>query len=117
MLEKTRRQVRFDQTISSPFRSQTHERFMRGELLVGLGHLEEALPWFRSFEGSSIYDVIYIAPSQFRRGEIFERLGQIERAAEHYNRGIALWSECDQELRALREDAKQRLRRLRKRSS
>jgi tetratricopeptide (TPR) repeat protein len=95
----TRKDVRFDQTYLSPFASQTYERFMLAEWLEQLGRHKEALPWYNSFEGASLYDLAYAAPAHFRQGRIHEQLGRTEQAVAHYRRFVTLWAECDPELR------------------
>jgi tetratricopeptide (TPR) repeat protein len=62
----------------------------------------------------SFYDVVYLAPSHLRRGEIYERLGEPDTAVEHYRRFIELWENCDPELRPHVEEAERKLARLRK---
>ncbi len=88
----------------------TRERFLLAELLVALGREEEALPWYASFR--SYYDGLYMAPAHFRQGEIYERLGNGERALHHYGRFITLWRDCDAEFRPLLEKARQAVARL-----
>jgi TolB-like protein len=75
------------------------ERFLRAELLHALGRLEEALPWYESFV--SMYDTPYMAPAHFRQGEIYRRLGNLERA-----RFVTLWKDSDPALRPRVEQAR-----------
>jgi len=77
----------------------TRERFLKAELLAAQGRNEEALPWYASFR--SHYDLLYMAPAHFRQGQIYQRLGNGERALFHYGRFLALWKDCDPELRPL----------------
>jgi tetratricopeptide (TPR) repeat protein len=95
--------------INSPFFSQSYERFLRASLLDELGRYEEALRWYGSFEEISVYDLVFVAPSHLRRAEIYETLGERERAAFHYERFIELWSDADPELRTMVDDAAARL--------
>ena len=111
-LERARMETWYELPIASPFYSQAYERYLRAELLNALGRPEEALPWYGSFADFSIYDLVYLAPSHLRRGEIYERLGQREKAVEHYARFIELWKDCDPELRPLVDGTKDRLARL-----
>ena len=113
LLDGSRRLARFDLTIWSPFYSQSLSRYLRAELLDRLGRREEALSWFESFGGNSIYEQFLVAPSHLRRGEILERLGRRAEAAGHYERFAALWRECDDELRNRVVDAGVRAARLR----
>ncbi|HXV85467.1 MAG TPA: BTAD domain-containing putative transcriptional regulator, partial [Gemmatimonadales bacterium] len=83
----------------------TRERFLRAELLVGLGRDQEALPWYASFR--SYYDLLYMAPAHFRQGQIYQRLGNVERALFHYGRFVDLWKDSDPELRPLVAQARE----------
>ena len=85
-------------TLWSPFLARTLERYHRAEWLQGDGQLEEALRWYASFSENSIFDLIFLAPSHFHRGEIYQKLGEKELAAEHYARFRELWRDCDAEL-------------------
>lgn len=75
------------------------ERFLRAELLRALGRDAEALPWYDSFTGA--YDTPWLAAAQLRSGEVYQRLGDRERATFHYGRFVRLWDGCDPELRPL----------------
>ncbi len=109
MLEAGRLGGLFELTIASPFFSQAYERYLRAELLEAEGRHQEALRWFNGFAEHSIYDLIFQAPSHLRRAEIYERLGESERAAQHFRQFIELWRECDPELRLWVEQAESRL--------
>ena len=98
--------------LQSPFYTETAERWLRAELLRGLGRHEEALRWYGSLAQSSLYDLIYLAPSHLRRGEIYERLGDSDQASQHYRRVVELWRECDSELRPMLAQATAGLERL-----
>jgi tetratricopeptide (TPR) repeat protein/predicted Ser/Thr protein kinase len=84
------------------------ERYLRGLILERLGRDEEALNWY----GGLVYDgheIVYRAPAHFRRGAIYEKLGQFDKAREHYQRSIDWWKDCDPELRPLVDEARSRL--------
>lgn len=83
------------------------ERFLRAELLHALKRDDEALPWYDSFLGA--YDAPYIAASHFRRGEIYEKRGDRERARFHYTRFVSLWRNADAEFQPLVERARRAL--------
>lgn len=92
--------------------SQEHARYLRAELLYRLKRDVDALRWFdASLQGSPL-ELVYLAPLHLRRGQIYERLGEPAKAAEHYRRFIALWKDCDPELRGQVDDAASRLARL-----
>jgi tetratricopeptide (TPR) repeat protein len=78
-------------------------------MLQRLGRYDEALRWYRSLAQSSIYDLIYLAPSHLRRGEIRDEMGDPDQAAEHYRRFIELWKGCDPELQPMVAEARARL--------
>ncbi len=108
-LEAARLGGLFELTIASPFFSQAYERYLRAELLDAEERHQEALRWYGGFAEHSIYDLIFLAPSHLRRAEIYERLGEAERAAPHYRQFIELWRDCDPELRPQVEAAESRL--------
>ena len=97
---------------SSPFYARSFERYRFAQLLEELGRDEDATRWYSSFADNSIFDLAYLAPSHFRRGEIAERAGAREIAAEHYRRVVGLWSSADPALRPLVDSARERLTRL-----
>jgi len=112
LLEEIRMEVSFYLTLWSPFYSEAYERFARAELLHKAGRYEEAYDWYGSFADTSLFELIYLAPSHLRRGEILEHLGRPADAAEHYTRFADLWEECDTHFRGLLDGAKARLREL-----
>jgi DNA-binding SARP family transcriptional activator/TolB-like protein len=96
----------------SPFMGLRHERFLRGEALLGAGKLEEAYAWFSSFSEHSPWGRLYEAPAHWRRAQISERLGRKPDAVRHYTKFIALWKDADAEFRPLVAEAQERLRHL-----
>jgi tetratricopeptide (TPR) repeat protein len=106
LLEHARLEIPVYIAVGSPFLFQDRERFLRGELLSQAGRHEEAIGWYTAVtETSTTYNPV----AHLRLGEIHDRLGNRVRAAEHYARFVALWEECDPELRPLREGAERRL--------
>jgi serine/threonine-protein kinase len=98
--------------MQSPFYTYIAERWLRAELLQQLERYEEALRWYESIVQSSVYELIYLAPSHRERARIYERLGNRLRAASHYRRVVAVWKECDPELRPVVDEAAARLQRM-----
>jgi hypothetical protein len=47
-----------------------------------------------------------------RQAEIHDRLGEPDRAAEHYRRFLELWKECEPELQPMLRQATRRLEQL-----
>jgi tetratricopeptide (TPR) repeat protein len=91
--------------MQSPFYMYTAERWLRAELLQRLGRHDEAVRWYESLVQSSVYELIYLAPSHLHRARIYDGLGQRLRAASHYRRVVALWKGCDPELRPAFDEA------------
>jgi DNA-binding SARP family transcriptional activator/TolB-like protein len=85
------------------------ERFLRAELLHAVGRDDEALRVYASFPDPQGYDLQYLALSHLGRARIHDARGDVGRAATHYRRFIALWSEADPELQPLVLEARARL--------
>ncbi len=111
-IERGSRASPFVPAWTSAFISQAYERYERAELLFALGRDDEALRWYATFNENSPYDLIYLGPALYRQGQIHERHGRARAATEDYARFVALWRDCDEELRPLSEDAARRLRAL-----
>jgi DNA-binding SARP family transcriptional activator/TolB-like protein len=94
---------------AEPLYSHSYARFLRAEALKSVGRYEEALRWYETASGPAFPDLIHLAPSHFRRAQIYEALGQLETAAEHYARFVELWKDCDPELQPLVAEAEQHL--------
>ena len=93
--------------------AQEHARFLRGELLYLLGRDAEALRWLEtSFQGAP-NEFVYRAPLHLLQGKIYERLGDRTKAAQHYDRFLNLWKDCDPELWPKVQEARARLAALR----
>jgi tetratricopeptide (TPR) repeat protein len=111
-IERLEIHVWYEPTIASPYTSMALERFTRAELLRETGRDREALAWYANFIATSAYETIYRAPSDLAQGRIYEKLGDRQRAAEHYRRVVDLWRRCDPELVPLRQEAETALARL-----
>ncbi len=96
----------FMYTLGTSFFMQNHERFLRAELLNQLGRDQEALGWYSSFELGRYRTAIYRGPTHLRRAEIYERLGDREKALEHYAHFVELWKDADPELQPRVEAAR-----------
>ncbi len=97
-LEAAPREIPRERLWGSPFFAEPQERYLRGQILEALGRYTEALEWYDSFWTPSIHDVIHLAPSHLSRAEIYERLGDVEQARQHYARYIELWKDAESEL-------------------
>ena len=65
--------------------------------------------YYDSFCITSYIDIIYVALSHLKQGEIYKTLGQKEKAIKHYIRFVELWKECDSMFQPMLEQAKKRL--------
>jgi tetratricopeptide (TPR) repeat protein len=92
--------------------TQEHARHLRVLMLGAQRNHREALRWIEtSFQGAPS-EMVYLAPMHLQRAEIYEGLGEREKAVEHYRRFVALWRDCDPALRPVVEGAKAELARL-----
>jgi len=99
----------WERTSMSGFYSNGYEHFICAELLQALGRHDEALLWYDVAGHQTFHDIVYLAPAHFRRGELYEQLGERDKAVQHYRRFVDLWKNCDEELRPQVEAAKQKL--------
>ena len=93
------------------YRNQYHG-LLRGEALYELGRDEEALGWFASFPGGGgggTLDYTYLAYTHLRRGQLYERLGDSEKAVDHYSKFLDMWADAEPELQPLVEQARERV--------
>ena len=96
----------------SRFVQRPYHRLLRAEVLYGLDRDEEALGWFGSFPGpgSGIsLDYTNMAYTHLRRGQLYERLGDPEKAVDHYAKFLEMWADAEPELRPLVEQATERM--------
>ncbi len=89
----------------------TYERFMMAELLHEAGRDSLALGWYASFPAG--FDFPWVPMAHLRQGQIYERLGNRERARFHYGRAAAIWRDADQDVQPLLALARQGLERVR----
>jgi class 3 adenylate cyclase/tetratricopeptide (TPR) repeat protein len=111
-VEQSRLEIAWEAPFRSAFFSRAYERYLHAELLHAVGRDQDAMPWYRSLEESMIYDRAYLAPSHLRRAEIYEKLGDRDKAVFHYSRFLETWKDCDAELRGRVTEAAARLERL-----
>jgi DNA-binding SARP family transcriptional activator len=100
--------VHWEQLAATPA-AEVADRFLRAELLATVGRTEEALAWFGSLAQRSSDELVYLAPAELRQAEIYDRLGDGDRAVEHYRRFIHLWPAPEAALLATVERARTRL--------
>ena len=104
--------VGYQEAYGSAFLSSSPERFLRAEILLEQGRVEESLPLLRSFGETSYYDEVFVVPSYFRQGEAFEKLAQPEMAIQNYQHVVELWKDCQPPLCSWVEEAKDNIARL-----
>ena len=90
--------------------AEASDRFLRAELLRQLGRVDEAIGWYASIAERSSYELVYLAPAEFRLGQIYDRQGDAEQAVSHYRRFRELWRDPDPELRPMLAEAERRLK-------
>ena len=85
------------------------DRYLRADLLRELGREEEAIGWYRAIAERASYELVYLAPAQYRLAQIYDHRGERAEAAMRYRRFLELWQDPDPELSPVVADAKQRL--------
>ena len=83
---------------SSPFFSQSYERYLRAGVLNKLGKDSEALQWYGSIWMANAFDLVYLAPSRLEAATIYERQGNRTSALAAYRAFIDLWRDADPDL-------------------
>jgi tetratricopeptide (TPR) repeat protein len=92
--------------------TQEHARHLRVLVLNAQQKHTQALQWIEnSFQGAPS-EMVYLAPMHLQQAEIYERLGEREKAVEHYRRFVSLWRDCDPALRPVVDGAKAELARM-----
>jgi tetratricopeptide (TPR) repeat protein len=95
-----------------PFYAEEPARYLRAELLQRLGRDREALEWLHYGFADTPTELAYVGPLHWRQGELYERLGDSEKAGEYYQRFLQLWEHCDPSLQPLVAETRSRLARL-----
>lgn len=103
LLESSRMETWYGQTLASPFYAQVLERFTRAELLLELGRDEEALLWYRHLAELSPFETPYLPVALIRQAEIHERAGRTDLARADRQAARKLWAACDPQLCQLLE--------------
>jgi hypothetical protein len=117
ILERRRVDLWYQHTVTSPFFSCAHDRYLRAELLRSCGRNAEAARWYATLGESSPYELIYLAPAHFRQAQLREQAGDLALAALHYARCARLWKSCDAGFADVVAEAKERAEALRGRAS
>jgi tetratricopeptide (TPR) repeat protein len=98
--------------LRNPFYAEEPARYLRAEALQRVGRDREALDWLEFGFADTPAEAAYLAPLHRLQGELYERLGDSERAGENYQRFLRFWSHCDASLQPLVAETKARLTRL-----
>jgi serine/threonine-protein kinase len=96
----------------SPIMSQGYLSFLRAETFRQSAAEEEALRWYDVAWRHSVFNLVYLPPGLFRRGQIEERRGRRAEAVAHYTRFLEFWADPDSALRPLADSARAALQRL-----
>ncbi|MFQ5349838.1 MAG: tol-pal system YbgF family protein, partial [Thermoanaerobaculia bacterium] len=97
-LDRSHAYVSYQDVFASPFFSRSYERYLKAETLAELGRFEEAIRWFSSFAELSFWDVAFLAPSFYRRAQIYDQLGRENEAKASYEEFLRLWADAEPEL-------------------
>ena len=93
-----------------------HARYLHVLQLRAKEQYNEALRWIEtSFQGSPS-EIVYLAPMHLLSGEIYERLGERQKALDHYRRFVSLWRYCDAALQPRVAEAETAIARLERRT-
>jgi tetratricopeptide (TPR) repeat protein len=104
-LEALRIEGWYELTFVSPFYSGATERFTRAELLRENGRGEEALGWYRGLGQNTAQELVFLGPATLAEARIQRALGRSREAVRLYDAFLALWRECDPDLRPILDQA------------
>jgi tetratricopeptide (TPR) repeat protein len=93
------------------------ESFFRASVLEALGRREEALPLYEAMSFYSYSEPIFGPIAHLRKARIYEALGDLRRAADHYQAFADLWNNCDAVERPVLDGAKRALAAVRQKES
>jgi tRNA A-37 threonylcarbamoyl transferase component Bud32/tetratricopeptide (TPR) repeat protein len=95
----------YELTFVSPFYSGALERFTRAELLRDQARGEEALGWYRGLGQNTTQELVFLGPAMVAEARMQRALGRPREAARLYDAFLALWQECDPDLRPILDQA------------
>lgn len=98
--------------VESVFEAEALDRYYRAELLHAVGRDVEALDWYRTIGERATYELIYLAPAQWRRGQILEARGDRVGALGAYRAVARTWANADKPFEPIVQDAQTRVRAL-----
>ena len=106
-LEQAPRRVHYSFEFAIP---GVREVFLRAQALHALGRYDEALQWYAPRRGHGIFGIL--APSHYYRGEMYQEMGDTEKALWHYGAFVELWRDADPEYQSVVQDVRDRMARL-----
>jgi DNA-binding SARP family transcriptional activator/TolB-like protein len=84
-------------------------RFTHATLLTVTGHRADAVPWFQAIDGNDLESVTFIGPALQATAAIQRERGDRSGELASLRELVALWKDCDAELRPQLEAARRRL--------
>ena len=112
LLGSQMRRLNIQYLFDAPFYVHPEERFLHGEIMVGLERYEEALRWYETAGQVGFGEPSYVAMAHLRRAEVYERLGDTKNAARQYEKFIRYWQDADPEFQPWVGAARRALERL-----
>ncbi len=116
-LERISINVWYARALASSIYAVSYERFLKAELLFALKRYDAALPLFKNIPSVTPYEMLYVPITHLRMAQTYDDAGDVEQAVRHYERFIAFWEGCDDDLSHLLEQARTRLAALDERST
>jgi serine/threonine-protein kinase len=81
--------------VTVPSVVEADDRYLRAELLLRLGRSREAAGWYGSMAQRFSYELVYLAPAQYRLGQIADHSGDFASAVRYYREFLGLWREAE----------------------
>jgi tetratricopeptide (TPR) repeat protein len=70
---------------------------------------QEAAGWYRSIAERSSYELVYLAPAEYRLGQIYDHQGEHSAALAHYRRFLELWRDAEPKTHPFISEANRRV--------
>jgi len=86
-----------------PTVAEADDRFLRAELLHQSGRDEEAAGWYGSIADRSSHELVYLAPAQYRLGQISDRQRDHRGVLAYYRKLLDLWRDGEPDVPFLAE--------------
>ena len=112
VLDRSTWAVNHNEVTYAPTVGGVREVFLRARVLHKLGRYQEALDLYAFGAEGRYPGVALLAPSHRYRGEIYEAIGNTEKALWHYGAFVELWREADPEYQPRVQEVRDRMARL-----